>query len=101
MKIYPVPPDMKEKEKVIGGVLNLNQFFWLLGGFGLGALFFILSFVTIGNGILSCFLGLIGLLSGTPFAFKKKLDMTLWQYISRKRALKRKTQKLINRRRDV
>lgn len=89
MKIYPVPPDMKEKESYRGRI-KFKSIFWLLGGFGLGALFFILSFVTIGNGIISCFLGLIGLLSGTPFAFKKKLDMTLWEYISRKRALKRK-----------
>ena len=37
MRSYTVPPDINEKEKIIGGILNINQFFWLLGGFIFGA----------------------------------------------------------------
>lgn len=103
MRIYPVPPDMKEKEKIIGGLLNINQFFWLLGGFILGILFFIITFVATKMGILSIIMGIVGISTGVPFALIKKMDgtMTLWEYITRKRDLKKKSSRLINKRKDV
>ncbi len=103
LRTYQVPPDMKEKEKIIGGLLNINQFFWLLGGFILGILLFIVTFVTTKIGVLSIIVGILGLSTGIPFALIKKMDgtMTLWEYIKRKRDLKKKSSKLINKRKDV
>lgn len=101
MRSYTVPPDMKEKEKIIGGVININQFFWLLGGFVLGAVLFIVSFLITKSAIFSIILALIGAIASTPFAFYKKLDLPLYTYLKRKREFKNKTHKLINQRKGV
>lgn len=94
MRNYLVPPDMREREKLIGGVIDLAQFFWLLGGLILGSVFFVLTFPLFGK--LSMIFLLIGLLIGTPFAFYKKHDLTLVEYIIRKKNFDKKTKILIN-----
>lgn len=99
MRSYFVPPDIAEKEKVIGGLLDITQFFWLLSGVGLGALLFFATF-TISLG-LATFLGILALPIGIPFAFYKKQDLPLYEYLKLKRAFKKKTKKLPNLRRDV
>lgn len=101
MRVYNVPPDMKEKEKVIGGVLNINQFFWILGGLALGASVFAMVFSLTRLGGLSIALGGIFCLSGTPFALYKKNGLTLYQYLTRKRKFKKKVKKLPNQRKEV
>lgn len=100
-KLYQVPPDMKEKEKIIGGLLTLQQFYWILGGTGLGAFLFISSYVILKVGALSIFLGILGIASGVPFAIVKKHELPLFTYLNRKRQFKKKEKKLINKRRDV
>lgn len=100
-RIYQVPPDMKEKEKIIGGLLTLQQFYWILGGGGLGALLLISCYVLTKIGILAILLGVLGILSSMPFAFLKKHELPLFTYIRRKRQFKKKTKKLINMRKDV
>lgn len=92
---------MGEKEKIIGGVLNINQFFWVLTGLAVGASVFGASFALIGNGVLSLALGGIFCLSGAPFALYKKNGLTLYQYIVWKRKFKKKTKKLPNQRKEV
>jgi|SRR5690625_1382901 len=96
MAVYQVPPDTKEKEKVIGGILNWNQFFWLLSGFVAGLILAFIGYSISGSVILSAILAVIGIASTVPFALIKKLDMPLFTYLMRKRALRKKTKKLPN-----
>lgn len=98
MSSYTVPPDTREKEKIVGGLLYLSQAFWLLLGFVIGGSVFILLYNLIG-GAFSFGLGVIiaGAI-GVPFAFYKKEDLTLFQYLRLKRAFKKKAQKLPNQR---
>lgn len=98
---YQIPPDMKEKEKIIGGVLNINQFLWLVGGFVVGAMMFMIFWSITHLLLIAVFFTIIGGASTAPFAFYKKRDLTLYQYITRKRAFKKKSHKLINHRKGV
>lgn len=100
MKMYTVPPDMNEKEKVIGGLININQFFWLLGGLALSAVIFAITFVLFGE-TASLIIALPFLFSGTPFAFYKKNGLTLYQLIRLKKRFKKKVKKLPNIRKEV
>jgi len=101
MAVYQVPPDTKEKEKVIGGLLNWTQFFWLLAGFmvGMGLAFIIYSIFT--SIPFSVLVAIIGFGVFVPFALVKKMEMPLFAYLRRKQALKKKTKELINMRKEV
>ncbi|WCK56942.1 PrgI family protein (plasmid) [Aneurinibacillus sp. Ricciae_BoGa-3] len=101
MRVYNIPPNMNEKEKVIGGILNLNQFFWVLGGLALGASVFGIIYSLTKIGGLALTMGGLFCLSGAPFALYKKHGLTLFQYLTRKRRFKKKTQKLPNMRKEV
>lgn len=101
MKQYLMPPDIKEKEKVIGGILDWGQFFWLLAGVGVGLFFAFSTFLMFKNEIVSILLGLIGILTGIPFAFVKRKELRLATYLILKHKLKKKTHLLMNRRKEV
>lgn len=100
MRMYTVPPNMNEKEKVIGGILNINQFFWVLGGLVLSALVFSTTFGIVG-GTGSLVLAIPCIFAGTPFAFYKKYDLTLFQILKLRRKFKKKTKKLPNIKKEV
>jgi hypothetical protein len=100
MRVYQIPPDMNEKEKVIGGILNINQFFWVLGGLILGAIVFAGVFLILGAQI-GAVMGLLACLSGFPFVIYKKNGLTLYQYLTYKRKFNNKVQKLANIRKEV
>lgn len=100
-KVYAVPPDMKEKEKIIGGVLNLNQFLWLVSGFVSGIILCLIIWALTGIGFLSILIALINVGAVLPFVFYKKQGLPLWNYIQRKKAFDRKSKKLINRRKGA
>lgn len=100
MRMYTVPPNMNEKEKVIGGILDINQFFWILGGLGLSATVFATTFGIVG-GTASLILAFPFIFAGTPFAFYKKHDLTLFQLITRRKKFKKKTKKLPNIKKEV
>lgn len=95
MRTCRVPPDINEKEKVIGGILDINQFFWLLGGLLLGAGVFLIcssfmgKFALIPGGVFS--------LTGVPFVLIKPQDLTLFEYLKRKRVFKKKVKYLPNK----
>lgn len=95
MRSYGVPPDINEKEKVVGGFLNINQLFWAIGGLGVGAVMFLIAYPFIGK--LSLFVGAIFSLSGVPFALIKIHDLTMFEYLKRKRQFNRKNQLLPHR----
>lgn len=98
MRSYTVPPDINEKEKIIGGILNINQFFWLLGGFILGAVMFIITFPLLGK--FSLVIGGIFALTGVPFVIIKPKGLTLYEYLKRKQKFKKKTKHLPNIKKD-
>ena len=101
MATYQVPPDTKEKEKVIGGVLNWTQFFWLLAGFVIGLILAFIVYSITKTIFIAVFFAIIGIGSTVPFALVKKLEMPLFTYLKRKRDLKKKTKKLVNIRKEV
>jgi hypothetical protein len=97
MQQYIVPPDMKEKEKIVGGVLTIYQFAWL----GLGLLIAGLIFITLFSAM--NLYGLIiavpiGSAVGLPFAFYEKEELTLFRYIYLKLKFRKKTKALPNKR---
>lgn len=98
MKIYYVPPDMSEKEKIIGGVFTMEQFLWLLAGGIIGVLVFITTFNALGK-VLSVIISLPFLLLGVPFAFYKVNNLPLFEYLKRKRIFNSKNKYLVNERR--
>lgn len=100
MRTYKIPPNTAEKEKIIGGLLNLNQLFWILGGLGLGALAFTLLFDVIG-GIPALVIGVLFVPLGMPFAFYKKNELTLFRYLVYRHQFKKKEHYLPNKRKDV
>lgn len=87
---------MNEKEKVVGGLLNINQLFWVLGGLGIGVAVFLATFSFLGKG--SLFFGAIFALTGTPFALVKIKNLTLFEYLKRKKEFKKKNKELPYRR---
>jgi len=91
---------MNEKEKVIGGILNINQFFWILGGLIVGALMFACLFPITG-GTVALVIGFLFCFTGLPFAIYQKNGLTLYRYIYLKRKFKKKVQKLPNKRKEV
>lgn len=90
---------MSDKEKVIGGILNINQFFWVLGGLGVGAGMFGLTFDIIG-GKPALVLGVLFSTTGLPFVIYKKNGLTLYQYIVYRNRFKKKVHKLPNMRKE-
>lgn len=101
MNLYQVPPDVKEKEKVIGGMFDWGQFFWMLGGAGVAIALFATSYMTIHSEVLSIILGVIGLSTCLPFVFIKKKGHSLFRYLTLKRKLKKQNGNLVNKRKDV
>ena len=101
MAQYQVPPDTKDKEKVIGGLLNWIQFFWLLAGVVLAMLLAFIGYYFTKTIVISAILAVIGIGSSIPFALVKKLDMPLFTYLLRKRQLSKKSVQLINKRKEV
>lgn len=100
MRMYQIPPDTREKEKIIGGVLDLYQFFWILIGLLIGAGVFALLFFLIG-GIFSIVIGAIFCLTGVPFAFYRKNGLTLFQLIKYTYLFNKKNHYLPNMRKEV
>lgn len=98
MRSYTVPPDINEKEKIIGGILNINQFFCLLGGFILGAVMFVITFPLFGK--FSLVIGGIFALTGVPFVIIKPKGLTLYEYLKRKQKFKKKAKHLPNIKKD-
>ncbi|WP_214688540.1 MULTISPECIES: PrgI family mobile element protein [unclassified Exiguobacterium] len=101
MNLYQVPPDVKEKEKVIGGLFDWGQFFWMLGGAGIAIVLFSVSYMTLNSEIFSLILGVIGLTTCLPFVFVKKKGLTLFRYLTLKRKLRSQKGDLANKRKEV
>lgn len=91
-----IPPDMREKEKIVGGLLDINQLLWIIGGGVLGAIMFGTSFLILNLPILSIILAIIGVALSLPFVFYKKNDLTLYQHLKYSYEFKTKVKELPN-----
>lgn len=96
MRRYNVTSDTSEKEKIIGGLLDMGQGAWLILGFILiMAVFLLLKDVL--PPILALIIALIpGCGIGLPFAFYKKEGLTLLQLILYKHRFASQTKFLVN-----
>lgn len=96
--VYNVPADVREKEKIIGGLLTIGQFAWVIGGFLLGLASLAGIYILTKTFIIAGPVGLMFSCSGLPFAFYKKNGVDLPVYLIRKSKFKKKKHKLINKR---
>lgn len=96
--VYNVPADTREKEKIIGGLLTIGQFAWLVGGFILGLASLAGVYLLTGTAFIAAPVGIMFACSGLPFAFYKKNGVPLPTYLVRKSRFKKKKHKLINKR---
>ena len=89
-RVYSMPPDTTEKEKIFGGVLTLSQAGWIGGGFFLAViLFHIFKFFV----ILIC---AVPFVAGFVFALKKKGNYTYLRYLMLKRRYDNRIKHYIN-----
>lgn len=96
--IYNVPADTREKEKIIGGLLTIGQFAWIVCGFLLGLASLAGMYILTKSAYIAAPIGMMFACSGLPFAFAKKNGVPLPVYLVRKARFKKKTHKLINKR---
>lgn len=83
MARYAIPPDIREKEKVVGGILTVSQTILIAVG---GALSFVLvqGIFKLSNNIVLALLGLLPMIPTLFLALYKKHDygdMELTQYL--------------------
>jgi hypothetical protein len=98
MRSYQTLPDISEKEKIVGGLLNINQLFWLIGGVVFGGIMFAFTYKI--NVRFGGFLFLTGILSSVPFVFIKPKGLTFFRYLYLKYKYRKKTKKLPNSREE-
>lgn len=99
--MYQIPPGAEDKEKIIGGVLTLVQFLWLIGGLGTGLVLFVVSWLTFGSLALGLLFFIAGIGLSAPFAFYKKKDLSFFQYLKYKRKLNKQNVSLPNKKREM
>lgn len=95
-KMYEVPPNINEKEKIFGGYFNINQVGWFILGLIIGIVLFLLTANILGK-ILSAFCFVIGVSTSLPFVFYKKNGLTLFQLIILKNKFKKQQKIYLNR----
>lgn len=98
--MYKIPADTKEKEKVIGGVITMEQFLWLGGGLVIGLLMFIGAWVITTNIFVGLFFFVAGIAMALPFAFYKKKHLTFFNYLKYKRQLTKRNVYLPNNKKE-
>lgn len=94
---HELPADVKGREKIIGGLLDIVQGMWLIGFLILGVGVFLIFYP-----VLNLFAVIFGLpiaLMGIPLAFYKKEELTLFNYLLLKYQFKHKQKILIKDRR--
>ena len=93
-RIYSMPPDTREKEKVVGGILDIRQLVWIIIGFVLYAVFCLTTFRILR--VFSFVLGIPFLIAGVVFAIKKVGEYSLAKYLRYRFMFKRKIKYYIN-----
>lgn len=93
---HPVYPDMREKEKIFGGILTAGEFAWILGFSIVGVILGLLAVKVVGAVGLVLFIPFCG--AGCFMAFYKKHEMSMIKYLMLKRKYKKKLKRYPNRR---
>ena len=95
-RLYRISADTSEKEKAVGGILTFGQAGWL----DLGLIVFAAVFIGLSRVIPAVLAGIIALAPGLgialPFAFFKKGELTLTQYLKWRFLFQRKNRYMIN-----
>ena len=100
MAQYPVPPDLSEKEKIVGGLLTAAQLICLIAGIGGMAIFSLVFFQFLNN--IAIIIGAVVFLPlGCLFAFLKIKGLPLFTYLKLKSGHKKKVKKLPNHKKEV
>lgn len=95
MATYSVPPDISEKEKIVGGILTAAQLICVLVGVGCAAIFSFATFAFLGTA--SIIMGVIIFIPvGFVFALFKVKGLPLYTYIKLKKYHKTITKRLPN-----
>lgn len=92
MKYYPIPPDTRGKEKIIGGIFTISQFIFLIIGVILGFVLVAVTFQMTNSFVVAGIAFIIGVGPFIPFSFVKKHElgeMELFQYLRLKQKFKK------------
>ena len=92
--VHSMPPDTREREKIVGGVLDFIQLLWLAGGFVICVAITMAFFKSLG--FFSLVFGIPFVAAGAVFAFMKKENLPLPKYIKLKMKYNWKTKYYIN-----
>lgn len=79
MRSYSVPPDTREKERIVGGILTWEETQYFILGVILCAVIFAVFSVTL-DAVLGAILGLPLLATGPVLAFMKVEDIPVVEY---------------------
>lgn len=99
MAYYQIPPDINEKEKVIGGVLTVSQLVAIIVFAVLGGVSALIIFRAANKPILALIVGIIILIPGLYLGFKKEHrlgDMEEFEYLMIKRRFKKERKRYPN-----
>ncbi len=95
MRRYTIPPTIKEKEKVVGGILTMFEFLSLL----LGVILALISYVFLSkvSHIVGIIVGIVMLIISVSVAFVKIKGYSLLKYTILKIKFNKKDKILINK----
>lgn len=95
-RLYKVSADTSEKEKIVGGIMTINQAGWIVLGLLISAAIFALLYKWLGPAVALIICAIPGLTFGGIFAFYKKEQLPLATYLIYKRNFKKKSKRLVN-----
>ncbi len=96
---YKIPPDIRGKSKVIGGIFTVTQLLFLVGGAISGGLFGIGAYNLSKSAIFAVIIGVVFAVPWIPFAFVKKHefgDIELFTYLKYKLMFKHSNKEYLN-----
>lgn len=96
---YVVPPDVRDEEKIVGGIFTKSQFMFLVIGFIGGMALTILLYSMTKNFIIAAFGLATGLIVTFPFAvikIRSAGDMELFKYLVKKWKYKKRQKEYKN-----
>ena len=95
-RVYQMPPDTREKEKIVAGLFDVSQVIWFGLGVGLGILTVFITYILTELLILGIILAIPLVVLGCIFALKKKEGLPLFTYLRLKHKFKNKIKFYVN-----
>lgn len=99
MRMYKMPPDTRDKEKLFGGLFTISQFICLVVCILIGASFGLLLYSIFKSIVVLIFGIILGFIGGVPFVVyrnRKMGDMELFRYLLLRYKFKKKIKKKIH-----